>query len=156
MKKYFLLSSVVLLLTFFACSKGPVPTEEDVNLSFTWLNLAGVTGAFHEAVYKGDLDSITRLAKGDIINRPEDVYIYGYSAFEEETLPEEEKVIYIIATRPLHIAVISGNKEVVQRLISLGADVNLTDEKGNTALDIALQNGQEEIALILKNTQKRP
>ena len=38
----------------------------------------------------------------------------------------------------------------VKVLVALGANVNYADSKGNTALDIALQNGGSHIAELLK------
>ena len=46
-----------------------------------------------------------------------------------------------------------GNKEILELLILMGADVNLKNEYGDTALSLALENDHMECANILINTQ---
>ncbi len=49
----------------------------------------------------------------------------------------------------LHLAVLSNNTNIVNLLISYGADVNVKDKYGNTAKQIAEYRGQNDIAEIL-------
>lgn len=48
------------------------------------------------------------------------------------------------------LAVQTGNIDIVQELLSNGADINTTDNLGRTALTIASAFGQKEVAQILK------
>ena len=50
---------------------------------------------------------------------------------------------------PLMLACLNGYKDVVPFLISRGADINLQDRYGNTALHIAIQNGSIHCAFCL-------
>ena len=54
-------------------------------------------------------------------------------------------------SRLLHQAVKLESKELVEFLIASGIDVNSTDLMGRTALDIAINSGNESIITILKN-----
>lgn len=47
---------------------------------------------------------------------------------------------------PLHLAVITKQNQIVQRLIKAGARMDIRDYKGNTALHIAAREGYVEIA----------
>jgi len=66
---------------------------------------------------------------------------------------------------PLHLAVQNGNQEIVDFLISQGADINARDSEGNTPLITALASRKTETAKFLlskgadvkiKNTQNQP
>ncbi len=48
------------------------------------------------------------------------------------------------------LAAKNGNNDVVKYLISKGANVKLRDKNGDTAMMIAMDNDQEDIALILR------
>ena len=50
----------------------------------------------------------------------------------------------------LHIACQSGNKKIVELLINSGADVNVSNRRGLTPLDIAERDGQTEIIELLR------
>jgi ankyrin repeat protein len=47
----------------------------------------------------------------------------------------------------LHRAVENGHADVIDTLLSAGADVSLKDAKGRTAVEIARQKGMDAIAL---------
>ena len=46
-----------------------------------------------------------------------------------------------------------GNKEILELLILMGADINIKNEVGNSALSIAIKNNHKECANILINAQ---
>ncbi len=48
-----------------------------------------------------------------------------------------------------------GHTEGVKLLLDKGADVNVADSKGNTALIVASFNGHEEIAKLLLDAHQR-
>jgi len=60
----------------------------------------------------------------------------------------------------LMLAAKNGHHEVVKFLISSGADVKLRDKNGDTAMMIATENEQEDIAILLRRagavTEKKP
>ena len=51
---------------------------------------------------------------------------------------------------PLRTACLRGKKEIVELLIANGADINVKDNAGKTALDIARQRGHTEIVELLQ------
>ena len=51
---------------------------------------------------------------------------------------------------PLMFAAEKGNGEIINMLLSHGADKTLTDENGKTAYDYAVENGYTELAELLK------
>ena len=56
----------------------------------------------------------------------------------------------------LHFAVFYGQKEVVEKLIEAGAEVNKEDRSGNTPFHWAVLYGQKEIAELLANKMGLP
>lgn len=52
---------------------------------------------------------------------------------------------------PLHLAVLSGNSKVVRRLLQSGCDRSLTNLKGQTALDLAVEKGYVSIAKMIED-----
>jgi len=57
------------------------------------------------------------------------------------------------AGRPLHDAVKLGHLDVVQWLVTHGANVNAVDEDGKTASDIATEWAEDEVADFLKQRE---
>ncbi len=55
----------------------------------------------------------------------------------------------------LHLSSGNGAIECVQFLINRGADVTLQAKNGMTAMDMALKNGHEETAEILREAMKK-
>lgn len=53
----------------------------------------------------------------------------------------------------LHIAVMHGSDQVLAPLLSAGADVDIVNEYGLTPIGLALRDGAETIARILRNAQ---
>tara|TARA_X000001036_G_scaffold246493_1_gene229799 strand:+ start:4419 stop:5099 length:681 start_codon:yes stop_codon:yes gene_type:complete len=53
----------------------------------------------------------------------------------------------------LHIAVMHGSDQVLAPLLSAGADVGIVNEYGLTPIGLALRDGAETIARILRNAQ---
>ena len=51
--------------------------------------------------------------------------------------------------RPLHYAVYHGQYYIVKKLLELGADVNIKDDRGWTPLHYAVSEGKSEIATLL-------
>ena len=51
---------------------------------------------------------------------------------------------------PLHGAVLSGHKELIELLIAKGADVNAIDAISKTPLDYAISRSHPEIADLLR------
>ena len=56
--------------------------------------------------------------------------------------------------RPIHAAARSGRLKAVEFLVVNGANVNLDDANGNTALHYSLQEGHWEVAEYLHNSWK--
>jgi ankyrin repeat protein len=57
---------------------------------------------------------------------------------------------------PLTIASSKGRADVVRLLLAAKADVSATDDKGKTALMLALQNGHPEVADLLRSAAAAP
>jgi len=52
---------------------------------------------------------------------------------------------------PLHAAAITDNSRLAAQLVAAGADVNLTDSEGNSALHLAVQHNNYDVAEFLVN-----
>lgn len=50
----------------------------------------------------------------------------------------------------LHDAASQGNLAEIERLLAANTDVNKPTKKGNTPLDLAVENGNEEVAALLR------
>ena len=71
------------------------------------------------------------------------------STESQETAPSEVRVERLSITE----AVVTGDVDLVQRLIDEGVDVNLRNEHGHTALQLATRRGdQRMIDLLLENS----
>ncbi|CAG0889060.1 unnamed protein product [Darwinula stevensoni] len=93
------------------------------------LNHHGST-ALHEAAYNGRDEVIAELLKaGAKINQQKET-VNGWAA--------------------IHIASIRGHRSTVTLLLERGADINLATFGKQTAIDVAENNGQEEITSLLK------
>ena len=57
---------------------------------------------------------------------------------------------------PIHLASLSQNYRLVRNLIIRGARADLEDSKGDTALDIAINRGSQDIAEILVRYMQKP
>jgi ankyrin len=49
---------------------------------------------------------------------------------------------------PLHLALNLGNIDIIRILIDNGANINIKDNEGNTAVQLAIKNGLEEIIIL--------
>ena len=49
----------------------------------------------------------------------------------------------VIQVTPLHLAASEGHLKVINVLLKKGADVSKTNQEGNNALDLAIDNGHE-------------
>ena len=56
---------------------------------------------------------------------------------------------------PLMMAALRGNLEVVKVLLAAGADVNMKDHKGKTAVDYALLRRNYDVAEYLETIRRR-
>jgi hypothetical protein len=57
----------------------------------------------------------------------------------------------------MHLAVESGQKAIVEKLIAKGADINVMDSRADNALSLARKKGQTEIAdLLIKHGAQEP
>jgi ankyrin repeat protein len=50
----------------------------------------------------------------------------------------------------MHAAAAGGHKDIVELLLTKGADINIKDRQGQTPLQIAQEKGHTEIADLLK------
>ena len=84
--------------------------------------------SIHDAVGTGNIEAVKQhIAAGMDVNAKHDAF----------------------GITPLEIAAIAGHKEIVELLISEGADVNAKDKKGRTPLHWAATHGRKEIVELL-------
>ena len=57
--------------------------------------------------------------------------------------------------KPLHLAAQLGNEAIVKQLIDYGADPDMKDPHGKTAIDYARENGHEHVEMFLKKPTLR-
>nr|WP_255478529.1 ankyrin repeat domain-containing protein [Rufibacter sp. XAAS-G3-1] len=60
---------------------------------------------------------------------------------------------YLFNTTALMYAASKGNKEIVELLLSSGADVNATDGGGNTVLTAAKESQNSEIIMLIESNR---
>ena len=83
----------------------------------------------HDACDKGDIETVKQhLASGADVNAKDDAF----------------------RATPLNWAAFGGHKEIVELLISEGADMNVKCSNQNTPLDVAIKYKRTEIAVILR------
>ena len=63
--------------------------------------------------------------------------------------------ITFVFQTPLHLAVITHQKYLVEKLVEGGADVNLMDRHGQTALHLACQNGDINSVFAIRDVTHR-
>ncbi|XP_048874799.1 ankyrin repeat and SOCS box protein 1 isoform X1 [Brienomyrus brachyistius] len=104
----------------------------------------------HNAAYVGDLDTLRSLLQED--------------SFKRATAPTtyrriNEKSVWCcgwLPCTPLRIAATAGHSDCVAFLISQGAEVDLVDVKGQTALYVAVVNGHLDCVRILLEASADP
>jgi ankyrin repeat protein len=69
---------------------------------------------------------------------------------------DPNEVIYPSGWTPLHAAMFSGNKKIVNALIEHGANVNAVDGMGRTALHLAVADGHFEVVQQLLSAKADP
>ena len=101
-----------------------------VALFFTFTNIHAESGNLIEAAEQGDLPRVKALlnAKADVNAKKSDD---GVTA--------------------LMLAAQDGHKEVVQGLLNAKADVNAKENNGKTALQIAIEENENDVARLLRN-----
>lgn len=55
---------------------------------------------------------------------------------------------------PLHAAALAGHTECMNKLVSAGADIFAVNAKGQTALQIALESNNHDVAQLLQQLQQ--
>ena len=119
--------------------------------------------AFHNAVAAGDAGTVrAALQRGADVNEPN---VSGYPALAVAPTAEVAKALLEAGAAvnqrdkygytPVMLQARSGNVEVVRLLIARGADISARDTSTKmNALDIAVDNGQEGVARVLREAGK--
>ena len=118
------------------------------------------TQNLNHVIGEGDLETMQKLLKHGADPNAESG---GYTALLDAIADGNESIISSLidygaglknqgspAWTPLNYASFWGNIGVVKSLIKKGADINLPDVDGVTALDIAIGNDRQELAKLLK------
>lgn len=109
---------------------------EDINESSMVCGFMPVPGTFFsKEVYYGNLEEVKKLLSGN-----------------KDFLNEKNHTEFL----PLHIAVVEGHSEIVQYLISSGADVNCKGMYGWSPLHLAIKFNQSEIVKLLLTNKADP
>ncbi|XP_042973333.1 potassium channel AKT1-like [Carya illinoinensis] len=139
---------VLLLLDYGA---DPNSRDSDGNVPLWEALLAG-----HESAIKVLLDSGANLHRGDLgqfactaaelnsLALLKEIIRYG----GDVTLPKNN------GTTALHVAVCEGNIEIVQFLLHQGADIDKPDPEGWTPMDLADQQGHEDIKILFQSAKE--
>jgi ankyrin repeat protein len=120
----------------------------DPNLTESWRGQTALMWAAAE----GHAEVIQALVDGG-------ANINKLSAYQKFIEPDEDKMqggfVYPIIPKgrlsALHFAARNGQKDAVQALIRLGADLDIVDEEGSTPAMLAILNGHYEVAAMLIN-----
>ena len=123
--KHLLLTTIAAVL-LVGCGESqqsaPIPEVKPEPLTAKAPNIS-----IHDAAAKGNIEAVKQhLAAGTDVNAKDS----GWT--------------------PLIVAANNGHKEIVELLIAKGADVNAKDDDGYTPLDGAVDEGQIEIAALLR------
>jgi ankyrin repeat protein len=60
--------------------------------------------------------------------------------------------VFVLVQTPLLLAVLNGNAEITQILLSFGAQPSVKDSNGNTALHLAVLHGNLDCVKVILNT----
>lgn len=94
-----------------------------------------------------EVDLYQRDEDGDTILHVAIVSLFKETALALIELVEEIDCLNIqnnLLQTPLHLAVLTGQVDIVRGLVKKGVDVTLRDQQGNTALHIACRNGDKD------------
>jgi len=97
------------------------------------------TAPLHLAAYNGFIDTVRTLL--ELAKRS------GQSLVNSKRLLDENTA--------LHMAAEQGHIEIVKLLLEAGADANITNDKGSSALDIAVSNDRIDISLLLDGSSQK-
>ena len=143
--------------------------EALVDLIYPWVFRRWFNGRtrLHDAVEKGDKDRILKyLAEGDDVNAADksglsllwisvkrgdaEISALLLSHGADPNIPHIANVDNPIYNQPLEYAAYTGRTDIMQLLISAGANINEMDGKGSMAIMNAIsQNNEEAVKLLL-------
>jgi ankyrin repeat protein/peroxiredoxin len=124
----------------------------------------GSTTLLHDAALKGHIDIMELLlSHGADVNS---LNAQGATALHDAALAGQRAAADALlkhganinardsdsGATPLHQAASWGRRSVVELLLARHADPGIKDKNGRTALDLAVANGQQEVAEVLKRT----
>ncbi len=137
-----------------------------VKLLIDFMPPLGSTTLLHDAALKGHLDILELLlAHGaDVDSRN----AQGATALHDAALAGQKNAADALlkhganinahdsesGATPLHLAASWGRRSVVELLLARNADPRIKDKNGRTPLDLAIANGQAEVAAVLNGVLK--
>ena len=158
-----IIAAVLFILVPPAITYGYLTIDERYNAAHQRPSLQGDRmAAFHSAVAKGDVAAVRAgLKRGANVNAPnESGYPALALAFDAEIASALLDAGAQVDARdkggytPLMLAARDGRDDVVRVLIARHADLGAKDSTTHrTALDVAIANGQQDIAKILREAQ---